>query len=139
MSRENVELVRAQYERWNAEDFDAWIEAFDPEVEYLSSVAASIDGSGEYRGHDGMRRFVSDYLESWEFFRLEPREYLDAGPKVAVVMRATARGRGSGVQLDRDLAHVWTFRGRRAVRHESFASRREALEAAGLQGSDGPA
>ena len=71
-------------------------------------------------------------MEAWEYFELAPTEYLDAGSRVVVVMRATARGRESGVRIDRDLAHVWTFRGRRAIRHQSFASREEALEAAGL-------
>ena len=126
-------MARAQYERWNAGDFDAWIEGFDPEVEYGSSVIASIDGRGEYRGYRGVRRFVKEYFEDWEYFRLEPREYIDAGSKVAVVMRATGRGRGSGVQVERDLAHVWTFRRGRAIRHQSLGSRAEALEAAGLR------
>jgi ketosteroid isomerase-like protein len=132
MSRENVELARAQYERWNAREFEAWIDSFDPEVEY-TSVVSSIDGGGAYRGHEGLRRFVSNYFEGWEDFQLEPTEYFDAGPKVAVVMTAVARGRGSGVRVERELAHVWTFRDGRAIRHESFASREEALEAAGLR------
>ena len=132
MSQENVELARAQYERWNAGELEAWVEAFDPEAEYLSSVTAAFDGRGEYVGHEGIRRFINEYLEGWEYFRLEPTEYLDAGTRVVVVMRATARGRGSGVQVERDLAHVWTFRGSRAIRHQSFASRQEALEAVGL-------
>ena len=133
MSRENVDLARAQYERWNARDFEAWIEGFDPDVEYLSSVVASVDGGGEYRGHDGLRRFISEYFDDWESFELEPIEYFDADPKVAVVMRATGRGRGSGARVDREIAHVWTFRGRRAIRHESFTGREEALEAVGLR------
>ena len=44
MSKENEALVRTQYERWNAEDYDAWIDGFDPEVQYFSSVSASLDG-----------------------------------------------------------------------------------------------
>ena len=132
MPQENVELARAQYERWNAGELDAWVAAFDPEAEYLSSVTAALDGRGEYVGHEGIRRFINEYLEGWEYFRLEPTEYLDAGTRVVVVMRATARGRGSGVRVERDLAHVWTFRGSRAIRHQSFASRQEALEAVGL-------
>ena len=113
MSRENVELARAQYERWNAGDLDAWVEAFDPEAEYLSSMTAAFDGRGEYAGHEGIRRFISEYLEGWEYFRLEPTEYLDAGARVVVVMRATACGRGSRVQVERDLAHVGRFEGPR--------------------------
>lgn len=132
MSQENLDVVRAQYERWNAREFDAWIEAFDPEVEYMSSVVASVDGAGEYHGHEGLRRFVREYFEDWESFQLEPLEYLDADPKVAVVMRAVARGRGSGARVDREIAHVWTFRDGRAIRHESFPGRDQALEAVGL-------
>ena len=134
MPQENVELARAQYERWNAGELEAWVEAFDPEAEYLSSVTAALDGRGEYVGHEGIRRFISEYLEGWEYFRLEPAEYLDAGTRVVVVMRVTARGRGSGVRVERDLAHVWTFRGSTAIRHQSFASRQEALDAVGLSG-----
>ncbi len=130
MSRVNVELARAQYERWNAGDFEAWIDGFDPDVEYVSSVSASVDGRGEYRRHEGLRRFVAEYFEGWEYFRLDPVEYIDAGERVVVVMSATARGRGSGVEVERQLAHVWTFRGQLAIRHQSFASRAEALEAA---------
>ena len=126
-------MARAQYARWNARDFEAWIEGFDPEVEYLSAVVASLDGGGEYRGHEGLRRFISEYFDHWESFELEPTEYFDAGPKVAVVMRATARGRGSGARVDREIAHVWTFRDGRAIRHESFTGRQEALAAVGLR------
>ena len=128
-----MELARAQYERWNAGELEAWVEAFHPEAEYQSSVAAAVDGSGEYVGHDGIRRFINEYLAGWEYFRLEPTEYLDAGTRVVVVTRATARGRGSGVQVERELAHVWTFRESRAIRHQSFASRQQALEAVGLR------
>jgi hypothetical protein len=129
MSQGNVDLVRDQYARWNAREFDAWIEAFDPEVEYMSSVVASMDGGGVYRGHEGVRQFVREYFEGWEQFRLQPNEYIDAGPHVAVVLRATAQGRGSGIEIDREIAHVWTFRDGRAVRHQSFTSRAEALAA----------
>ncbi len=133
MSRENVELARAQYKRWNAEDFDAWIEGFDPDVEYFSSISASLDGRGEYRGHTGMRRFIDDYVGAWEYFRLQPIQYIDSDPHVAVFMKATGRGHESGVKVERDVAHVWTFRRGRAVRHLSFATRAEALKAVGLE------
>jgi uncharacterized protein len=129
MSRENVELARAQYERWNARDFEAWVEAFDPDAVYMSRVVASTDGGGEFHGHEGLHRFIREYFEGWEHFQLEPTEYIDAGPKVAVVMRARARGRGSGAEVDTEIAHVWTFREGRAVRHESLADRAEALAA----------
>jgi ketosteroid isomerase-like protein len=133
MSQENVEMARAQYERWNAEDFDAWICGFDPNVQYFSSVSASADGGGEFQGHQGMRRFVKSYFEAWEWFRLQPVEFVDTDSHVVAFLKTTGRGRGSGAEVEGEVAHVWTFRGQRATRCLSFASREEALEAAGLR------
>jgi uncharacterized protein len=134
MFEDKVELARAQYERWNAEDFDAWINGFDPEVQYFSSVSASLDGQGEFHGHDGMRAFVNSYFEAWEWFRLQPIEFVDAGAHLAVVLRTRGRGRESGAEVEGEVAHVWTFRGGSATRCLSFPTRDQALEAAGLRG-----
>jgi ketosteroid isomerase-like protein len=132
MSQDKVELARAQYDRWNSEDFDAWIDGFDPDVQYFSSVSASLDGQGEFHGHQGMRDFVKGYFEAWEWFRLQPIEFLDAGERLAVVLTTSGRGRESGAVVEGKVAHVWTFRDQRATQCLSFASREEALEAAGL-------
>jgi ketosteroid isomerase-like protein len=132
MSQENVEAARAQYENWNARELEAWIAGFHPEVDYTSSVTAGLFGQGDYHGHEGMRSFVAQYLEAWEYFRLEPREYIPADDRVVVVMDAFGRGRTSGVVVEHEIAHIWSFRDGLAVRHESYASREEALEAVGL-------
>jgi len=68
MLGENEALARAQYQRWNAEDFDAWIGGFAYDARYFSSVSASLDGEGEFRGHDGIRQFVTSYLDAWKWF-----------------------------------------------------------------------
>ena len=132
MSPENEALARTQYERWNAEDFDAWIDGFDAEVQYFSSVSASLDGQGEFHGHEGMRTFVKAYFEAWEWFRLWPIEFIDAGEDLVAVCTTRGKGRESGVVVDGKVAHVWTFQGERARRCLSFQQRDEALEAAGL-------
>jgi len=74
----------------------------------------------------------AQYLEAWEYFRLEPREYIPVDDRVVVVIHAFGRGRGGGVAIEHDLAHVWTFRDGLAVRHASFSGRAEALAAVGL-------
>jgi ketosteroid isomerase-like protein len=51
--------------------------------------------------------------------------------------RYTGVGRGSGLPLDVEGAHVWTFRDGEAVRLEIFADRARALESAGLLGTAG--
>jgi ketosteroid isomerase-like protein len=52
---------------------------------------------------------------------------------VVVVMRAVGRGRESGIAVEYELARVWTVRDGLAIRHKSYPSRDEALEAAGLR------
>jgi ketosteroid isomerase-like protein len=79
-----------------------------------------------------MRRFVKSYFEAWEWFRLQPVEYIDTEAHVVAFLNTNGRGRGSGAEVEGEVAHVWTFRGQRATRCLSFASREEALEAAGL-------
>jgi ketosteroid isomerase-like protein len=133
VSQENVQRAAAQYDRWNAEDFESWIKAFDPAAEYFSSISAGLDGSGRYVGHSGLLRFVRDYTGDWEYFRIEPIDYIDAGENVVVTMRTVGRGRVSGAEVTRDVAHVWTFRNGLVARHRSFSARGEALEAVGLE------
>ena len=43
------------------------------------------------------------------------------------------RGRGSGVTVDTEGAHVWTLRDGKVVRLEAFADRAKALAAVGLK------
>jgi ketosteroid isomerase-like protein len=132
----DVDLARAQYERWNHEDFEDWIEGFAPDVQYFSSVSASTDGRGEFHGHDGMRDFVKSYFEAWEWFRLHPVEFIESDEQVFAFLTTSGRGRGSGAEVRGQVAHVWTFSDGRAIRCLSFASRQEALEAAGLSDRD---
>jgi ketosteroid isomerase-like protein len=43
------------------------------------------------------------------------------------------KGRGSGVEVERHTAHLWTLRNGRVVRWElGYTNRREALKAVGL-------
>jgi ketosteroid isomerase-like protein len=133
MSQENVDAARAQYERWNAGDFEAWIAGFHPEVELVSSVTALLFGQGDYRGHEGLREFVVQYLESWGHFRLEPQEFITVGDRVVVITHAIGRGRGSGATVEHDLAQVWSFRDGLPIRQEGHLSREAAFEAAGLR------
>jgi ketosteroid isomerase-like protein len=137
MSQENVAAARAQYERWNAGDFEAWIAGFHAEVEYFSSTTALLFGRGDYHGHDGLREFVAQYLESWGHFRVEPEEFITVGDRVVVVTHAIGRGRGSGATVEHDMAQVWSFRDGLPIRQESYLSRDAALEAVGLSPQGG--
>jgi ketosteroid isomerase-like protein len=64
MSQENVEVVRASFEAWNRNDFDAWIQYFDPEVQW-SALLEGCSAPSSRRGDQARTRkvcvrFVSD-------------------------------------------------------------------------------
>ena len=51
MSQENVEIVRAAFEAWNAGDMDALRELYDPDV--IVRHAGGLAGAGALRGPGG--------------------------------------------------------------------------------------
>jgi ketosteroid isomerase-like protein len=132
MSKENVDKARDFIDAYNRRDFDAAVESFDPEVEWVLPERQSSDSC---RGPDEIRRFWEGIDETFDELRLLPQEYLDGGDRVATRLRHFGRGKGSGVLLDEELYHqVATFRDGRMVRIEYFGEWSEALEAAGLLG-----
>jgi ketosteroid isomerase-like protein len=74
---------------------------------------------------------VADREEVWDEFRMEPDDVLDGGDRVVAVGRWV--GKGSGIEVHRPVADVFTLPDGRVVRAEfGFTDRAEALEAAGL-------
>ena len=99
MPQENVEIARALIDAVARQDVTRLIELTDPEVEFHSFMAQLGEG-GVYHGHDGIRRYVKDLGDAWEFLRTEIDSFLAAGPIVVLVGRLRYRGKGSGVETD---------------------------------------
>jgi ketosteroid isomerase-like protein len=134
MSEENVEVVKAVYEAANRRDADAVLALYDPGVELdpRGGPMGRLIGPGIYRGHEGVRRFFRAYHEAWGQIDYEVEELIDGGERVFGVHNIRARGRGSGVEVERRVYGVWTIRDRKIVRVLFYTRREEALEAAGL-------
>jgi ketosteroid isomerase-like protein len=131
MSNENVDRARDFIEAYNRRDFDAAVESFDPEIEWVLPARQSSDSC---RGPDEIKRFWEGLDETFEELRLVPQEFVDAGDHVATRLRHYGRGKRSGVEIDEEMYHqVATFRAGRMVRIEYFGEWSEALDAAGLR------
>ncbi|HXE99709.1 MAG TPA: nuclear transport factor 2 family protein [Solirubrobacterales bacterium] len=130
MSQENVEVVRRCLDAFQRGDFDAATDALDPRIEY--DLTHFPDGK-VYLGHDGVREAFRIWLGTWEDYRQEIDEVIDLGAdEVVVVLREFGRGKGSGIEVERPTAGVWTLRDGKAVRIRFYAGKVEALEATGL-------
>jgi len=128
VSVENVEKALAFLDAYNRRDFDAAAADFDPEIDW---VLPEMQGFDSCHGPDQIRQFWEGLDETFEELRLDPKETVDGGDRVAVRLCYYSRGKGSGAVLEEELYHqVATFRDGRIVRMEYFATWDEAREAA---------
>src|SRR5215207_10668662 len=91
MSQANVEVARRfseHFTRTGTVDFSV----IAPDA-VLDNSNAMLDGA-VYRGHDGVRTYLSLLRGMWEGMRFEPTEYIPAGEdQVIVPFRMVMRGR----------------------------------------------
>ena len=125
MSEENVEIVRRGLERFLATGEVEW-ETFAEDLEIEDH---DIPERGEYQGREGFLRWIEEWAVPWGEWSLEPQEFIDAGDRVIVIAHLTARGAGSGVQVERDDALVYQLRDAMIARLDYFNSREQALQA----------
>ena len=137
MSQENVEIVRRGYELLNSGQLEEAFALYHPEIEvHLAKDpdgVVGLDFRETYRGVEGILQFLSQISEAWEDPSWVPEDYRDAGDQILVYIRFTGRGKSSGIEIERPMAHVNTVRDGKVVRHETFWDRAEALEAVGLR------
>jgi ketosteroid isomerase-like protein len=127
VSQQNVDKARAFIAAYNERDFDAAMEFFDPEIDW---VLPALQRSDSCHGPDEIRQFFEGLDETFDELRLDPQEAVDAGDRVAIRLRYYLHGRGSGLEMESELYHqVATFRDGMIVRMEYFESWPEALAA----------
>jgi ketosteroid isomerase-like protein len=130
VSQENVDKCREFIEAYNRRDFDVALENFDPQIQW---VLPELQSSDSALGPEAVRRFWEGLDETFDDFRLDPQEYVDAGDRVAVRLRYYGRGKESGIEVEEEMYHqIATFRSGVIVRMEYVTSWPEALEVAGV-------
>ncbi len=133
MSQENVEIVRRSTAAYNRRDLDGMLEDWAPDAVVDWSNARRFD-AGVYRGHGEIRAFTEQFLALWDEVRFEivdgPVEVRD-GLLVAENV-AYLRGR-DGIEVQARSAWLITIRNGEQTSLTLYQTKREALEAAGLQ------
>jgi ketosteroid isomerase-like protein len=129
MSQENVDLVRRFLDAFNTRDVEGLTRLAAEDCEWRP-FRAQLEGI-IYRGHEGIRQFLSDMDDDWEAFSIDPVEFRDRADRVAVVGRVYARGRGSSVEIESLAGFVHEVDGGRLTRITSHSDVDAALEAVG--------
>ena len=132
MSQENVEVVKVANEEFVRDGLDRFMEHFTDDVVYRA-LAGAPDDSGPIHGKDALRAFLQNWIDMLDEFWFEQAELIDAGgDRVVSVERSGGRGKRSGIKVDQTEALVYSIRGGKLARCREYATRHEALEAAGL-------
>ncbi len=131
MARSRVDMLRTAIEAWNREDLDATLALLTADFEWRPT--GTFPGADPvYRGGEGFRRFWDQFHEAWEYVEIEMRRVTAHGDIVIAETTFHAKGAGSGVEVDLDLASVFTFRGDLACRGAAYLELEQALQDAGL-------
>ena len=132
MSEENVAVVRRWYDLFRSEDWEGAVRDAHPDIEIIEPPG--VVGSRTYHGHDGLVEALKAWPSQWDDFHVDLVKIIDANAdQVVSLTRHHARGKGSGIEVERELAYVITFSDGKAIRWEMFLTLAEALEAAGLK------
>ena len=129
MSRENVEIVRAGMEAWNAHDMDVLRETYAEDV--VTWPPEGWPEAGPFIGRDLVIGQWERMRDTWDSDEVEMlADYIDAGDRVAV--RMMWRGRGERSDVAAEATGIFTIRNGKVRTAEFFWRHAEALEALGL-------
>jgi ketosteroid isomerase-like protein len=122
-----VELVRDIIESLNRGDVEGMLARMHPDFEWTPLEASPV--ARVCRGREEVRRYVEDWLGTFDGLRLELEDPTEVSGRVVAPVRGHARGRGSGLALDTHFCQVWTVRDGLALGMKEYATRDEALAA----------
>jgi ketosteroid isomerase-like protein len=130
MSEENVQAARRTIDTFNADDLDRFLDECGPEIELHSRF---MEVGGIYRGYGGIRSWHQDLRDTWEYIRVELERLINVDDQTVVaLMTLHGKGRGSGIEVRQQIAHLDTFQAGKLTRIVTYTKQSEALEAAGL-------
>jgi uncharacterized protein len=123
----NTDLIRPIFEEWGRGNWRPRFDVYDQALEW--------GWSDEFPGLAGVYVDARDpnprlrsWLSHWEHWRAVAEEFVEIGDYVVVLATYHGKGKGSGVEINQEGAHVFKLREGKVVRLEIFASRERALQ-----------
>jgi ketosteroid isomerase-like protein len=126
---ENARVALKGAKALSDRDLEAMLEVAHPEIEYVTHPGF-VGQPPSYRGHEGVRQWLKA-LEPWESFGVDVEELIDiSADTVVAVSHVTARGSGSGVDVEMRTYDVVTIADGKIRRRRHYETLEEALDAA---------
>jgi uncharacterized protein len=123
----NADLLRPIYEEWSRGNWRLSFDVYDPDMEW--GWSDEFPGlAGVFCDREDPNPRLRSWFSEWENWRAVAEDYLKLGNHVVVLATYHGRGKGSGVEINQEGAHVFEFRDGKVIRLEIFASRERAIE-----------
>jgi ketosteroid isomerase-like protein len=128
MAGTNLEIVRALLDRFGSGDLDALLEVVS--ADFVMEVPPSMSAEPDvYEGREGALRYLRGFDGMLEDVRFEALELIEEGEHVIAMMRLTARGVASGIEVAQLAAAVITLDQGKVMRIDSYPDLETAREA----------
>jgi ketosteroid isomerase-like protein len=99
-----ITIVRKCYDALARGDSQAMLSCVDQSVEIHDHYTPD---RSSLRGHDGFMTAIRTWTAQFSDMKIEPEDLEQEHDRVLVRFRLVGRGRGSGVQTEIQLFHVW--------------------------------
>lgn len=138
MSEQDVEVIRDQFEAVNERDFERAMGHYADDV-VLKAEGEAVANPGTYEGKQAVGGWFGDWFQAFgRDYRFEIDEARELGDVIFIHATHRGAGRASGVEVHGENSYLYRVRDGKIVGVGFYATRAEALAAAGLpEGSGG--
>ena len=102
-----IDTVRAIYQRFSAGDLDGVIALCADDIEWVVNGPAHLEKCRAFAGTTGVREFFAILGRTWNFTAFEAREFIAAGSKVVVLGDEKGSDCMTGEPFNNRWAHVF--------------------------------
>jgi len=120
-----ADLVRRAYAALAERDLETLGELAVPDFEL--DVTDRVLNPATYRGEEGLRQFLAEVDELWEFMDLKVERLVERDDEVLALLLVDIKGRGSGLTLQDRIAQRWTVRDGKLIRMRVIADQERGL------------
>jgi ketosteroid isomerase-like protein len=135
---DRVAVVRKSFEAICSWDIATLLGLYAPDIQFMPLTGTRVE-SGGYRGHEGVRRYLSEAQDLWDILEPVGETFTEVGDHVLVLGRCRVRGRSSGAESNPVCAWAVGVRDGLIVSHRACESYEEALRVAGIEPVEDPA
>ena len=118
----NVQIIKTVYDAFGRGDIPAVLGAMAADMEWYEAEGNPYQPSGAaWVGHDAiLQNLFMRIGAEWEYFRVVPRAFHDAGDTVIVELRYEGKYTPTGRNLDAQACHIFTVRQGKLTRLQQY-------------------